>query len=62
MFSYLINELKFYLKNFSDFCLRFAHSLTVSHIEKLDLSYNALEDKGLIFIFKMKKDYLNFYF
>ncbi|CAF2605251.1 unnamed protein product [Rotaria sp. Silwood2] len=31
-----------------DFCTRFAHSLPVSHIEKLDLSNNALEDKGLI--------------
>ncbi|CAF0976859.1 unnamed protein product [Rotaria sordida] len=31
-----------------DFCTRFAHSLPVSHIEKLDLSNNTLEDKGLI--------------
>ncbi|CAF3056472.1 unnamed protein product [Rotaria socialis] len=31
-----------------DFCTRFTHSLPVCHIEKLDLSNNALEDKGLI--------------
>lgn len=31
----------------SDFCSRFGHSVSVSHIEHLDLSHNALEDKGL---------------
>jgi len=32
---------------FSDFCSRFQHTLTVSNIENLDLSYNPIEDKGL---------------
>jgi len=30
----------------SDFGARFNHSLSLSNIENLDLSYNALEDKG----------------
>jgi hypothetical protein len=34
------------LDYFSDFCTRFAHSLLVGHVENLDLSNNALEDKG----------------
>jgi hypothetical protein len=31
---------------FSDFGARFNHSLSLSNIENLDLSNNALEDKG----------------
>jgi hypothetical protein len=31
---------------FSDFCTRFAHCLPVAHFENLDLSHNAIEDKG----------------
>jgi hypothetical protein len=32
---------------FSDFGARFNHSLSLSNIENLDLSNNALEDKGI---------------
>ncbi|CAF0872120.1 unnamed protein product [Adineta steineri] len=31
-----------------DFCTRFTHALSISHIETIDLSHNTLEDKGLI--------------
>ncbi|UJR27563.1 hypothetical protein I4U23_008845 [Adineta vaga] len=30
-----------------DFCTRFAHAIPVTHVENIDLSNNALEDKGL---------------
>jgi hypothetical protein len=32
--------------NFRDFGTRFGHCLSVTHVENLDLSNNALEDKG----------------
>ncbi|CAF0821938.1 unnamed protein product [Adineta ricciae] len=31
-----------------DFCTRLAHALPVTHVENIDLSNNAIEDKGLI--------------
>jgi hypothetical protein len=34
----------------SDFGTRFSHSLSLSHIENLDLSNNALEDRGRFMI------------